>query len=143
MRKLALYCAMAIGFNLHATAAHAGEMAIIVNPAAGVDSLSSDDIIRIFLGKSTSFPNEMSVTPIAHKEGTAIRNQFDSAILHKSASQVKAYWAQQVFTGRGSPPDEYASDEEIKKLVASNPSMIGYIESSAVDSTVKVVLKVN
>lgn len=134
---------MAIGFNLHATAAHAGEMAIIVNPGAGVDSLSEEDIVRIFLGKSTTYPNDANVTPLARKEGTDIRNQFDSSILHKNASQVKAYWAQQVFTGRGTPPDEYASDDEIKKLVASNPGMIGYIESSAADSTVKVVLKAN
>ena len=33
------------------------EVAVIVHPSAGFDSLTADEISRLFLGKSKSFPN--------------------------------------------------------------------------------------
>ncbi|SFU63084.1 hypothetical protein SAMN05216552_1006117 [Pseudoduganella namucuonensis] len=35
---------------------------------------------------------------------------------------------------------EYKSNAEIKKAVADDPKAIGYIDKSAVDDTVKVIL---
>ena len=40
------------------------------------------------------------------------------------------------------PPREIADSEKIKKLVASNPHYIGYIDRSALDASVKIVLAV-
>jgi len=141
MKKLALKCALVVGLGFQVLASYAAEMAVIVHPAAGVEALSADDITRIFLAKTKTYPNDTAVTPIARKEGSDIRNQFDEKVLGKNASQIKAYWSQMIFTGRATPPEEYATDDEVKKLVSSNPGMIGYISSSAVDSTVKVVFK--
>ncbi|MDP9082371.1 MAG: LLM class flavin-dependent oxidoreductase [Pseudomonadota bacterium] len=45
-----------------------------------------------------------------------------------------------VFSGRGMPPQILASSAEVKKFVAADPYVIGYIEKSAADSSVKVVL---
>ncbi len=47
-----------------------------------------------------------------------------------------------IFTGGGTPPKAYDNEDDIKKLVANNPNTIGYIDSSKVDVTVKV-LKIN
>ena len=44
-----------------------------------------------------------------------------------------------IFTGKGQPPKEVPNTAEVKKLVSGNPNTIGYIEKSAVDSSVKVV----
>lgn len=69
-----------------------------------------------------------------------MRTAFDDGIIGKSASQLKSYWSKLVFTGKGTPPQEVSSEDEIKKLVASNPNMIGYIDAANVDSSVKVAL---
>ena len=45
-----------------------------------------------------------------------------------------------MFTGKGTPPKEYAGNAEVKKAVAADPKAIGYIDKSAVDDTVKVIL---
>jgi hypothetical protein len=45
-----------------------------------------------------------------------------------------------VFTGRGQPPREAASDAAVRRMVADNPSMIGYIERAALDPSVRPVL---
>ena len=116
------------------------EVAVIVNPGNGA-SLSSEDVQRLFLGKLKSFPGGGEATPVNQKEGQPAREQFNQAVLNKSESQLKAYWSQLVFTGKGTPPKELDNDDAIKTLVASTPGAIGYIDAAKVDGSVKVVLK--
>ena len=117
------------------------EVAVIVHPSAGVDSLTEDDVSRLFLGKSKSFPSGSAAVPINQSEGSAARDKFNEGVCKKNASQYKAYWSQLVFTGKGTPPKDAGDDAAVKALVAANPTMIGYIDSSAVDASVKVVFK--
>ncbi len=118
------------------------EVAVIVHPSSGVDSLSEDDVARLFLGKTKSFPNGNQAVPINQNEGSATRDKFNEAVCKKNASQYKAYWSQLVFTGKGTPPKEGGDDAAVKALVAATPNAISYIDASAVDASVKVVFKV-
>ncbi|MFN4292101.1 MAG: phosphate ABC transporter substrate-binding protein [Permianibacter sp.] len=122
------------------SAAAQAEVAVIVNPGNGA-SLSAEDVQRLFLGKLKSFPGGGEATPVNQKEGQPAREQFNQAVLNKSESQLKAYWSQLVFTGKGTPPKELDNDDAIKALVASTPGAIGYIDAAKVDGSVKVVLK--
>ncbi len=119
------------------------EVAVIVHPLSGVDSLSEDDVARLFLGKTKSFPNGNQAVPINQNEGSATRDKFNEAVCKKNASQYKAYWSQLVFTGKGTPPKEGGDDAAVKALVAATPNAISYIDASAVDASVKVVFKVS
>ena len=62
-------------------------------------------------------------------------------VLSKTDAQLKAYWSKLTFTGKGTPPKELASEEEMMKLVAGNPSLIGFVDASKVDASVKVAFK--
>ena len=119
------------------------DVAVIVNPNAGIDKLEEKDINRIFLGKIKSFPNGESAVPVDQDAGQPARDSFNSKILQKDDAQLKSYWSRLIFTGKGTPPKENGGDEEVKKLVASNPNIIGYIDASKVDSSVKAVFIVN
>lgn len=140
MKKL--ICALAATLMLGFTSATWAEVAVIVHPSAGFDSLSEDDVSRLFLGKSKSFPNGSAATPVNQNEGSAVRDKFNEGVCKKNASQYKAYWSQLVFTGKGTPPKDVGDDAAVKAAVAANPAMIGYIDASAVDASVKVVFKV-
>ncbi|WP_331351157.1 phosphate ABC transporter substrate-binding protein [Cellvibrio sp. UBA7671] len=118
------------------------EVAVIVHPSAGFDSLTEDDVARLFLGKSKSFPAGAQAVPVNQNEGSAARDKFNEAICKKNASQYKAYWSQLVFTGKGTPPKDAGDDAAVKTLIAANPNMIGYVDAGAVDATVKVVFKI-
>lgn len=122
------------------TATAFAENVVIVHPSNS-NSLDSEMINRLFLGKAKSFPNGQSATPINLNDKQALREVFDKQILDKTPSQIKAYWSKLIFTGKGTPPEEVGSGAEVKAKVASDPSAIGYIDSSAVDDTVKVVQK--
>ncbi|QDQ27302.1 phosphate ABC transporter substrate-binding protein [Chitinimonas arctica] len=119
-------------------AAQAADLAVIVNPKAGVDTLSPEQIANLFLGKATSFPGGAAATPVNQNEG-ALREEFSNKVLKKDGNGVKAHWAKMQFTGKGSPPKEVGGSGDVKKFVAGNPGAIGYVEKGAVDGSVKVV----
>lgn len=117
------------------------EISVIVssnNPNASIDQSM---VSKIFLGKSKSFPDGSQAVPIDQDDGSAARDSFNSTVLGKSSSQLKSYWSRLIFTGKGTPPKQSGNDAAVKKLVADNPNIIGYVDSSAVDSSVKVVHK--
>lgn len=139
MRNFSLKYLLALSLGMYSVFSHAEGIAVIVNQTVGIDTLSQEDVARIFLAKTKQFPNEKTAKAIEHKQDTPIRAGFEDKVLGKSASQLKAYWSQLVFTGRGVPPEEYATDAEIKKAVAGNPELVGYIDPANVDTSVKVV----
>lgn len=114
------------------------ETAVIVHPSNG-DSLSEQDVSQLFLGKSKAFPSGSTAVPYNLPEGDAARSAFQSGVLGREDSQLKAYWSKQIFTGKGNPPKELSS-AELKAKVASDPEAIGYIDASQVDDSVKAVL---
>lgn len=114
---------------------------VVVSSGNGITELDASVISRIYLGKSSSFPNGSSAVPIDQTEGSAPRNEFSEKVLGKSESQLKAYWSKLIFTGKGTPPKAVGDSSEVKKLIADNPNMIGYIDESAVDEAVNVVFR--
>lgn len=119
------------------------QVAVIVNSKSATASMTADQVASIFLGKSTTLPSGATAAAVDQSESAAVRELFYSKVTGKQAAQVKAAWSRIVFSGKGTPPKEMASSAEVKKFVAANPDAIGYIEKSAVDGSVKVVLSVD
>lgn len=120
--------------------AHA-EVVVVVSSKSSVKSLTSEQTTKIFLGKVVTFPNGQPAFPIDQPEGSAIRDEFYSKVVHKNPSQLTAYWAKVIFTGDGRPPKLLADNVAVRKAVAGDPNAIGYIDKSAVNRSVRVVLK--
>jgi ABC-type phosphate transport system substrate-binding protein len=117
------------------------ETSVIVSASNPNSTMDQATVSKIFLGKAKSFPDGSQALPVDQDEGSKTREAFNSTVLGKSDSQLKSYWSRLIFTGKGTPPKQSGTDAEIKALVANNPNIIGYVDSSAVDGTVKVVHK--
>ena len=124
------------------TAAQA-QVAVVVGAKSGIGSMTTDQVATIFLGKSNLLPGGAAAVAADLPESAAAREHFYSKVTGKSTAQVKAAWSRLVFSGKATPPKELASAAEVKSFVAGNPDAIGYIEKSAVDASVKVVLSVD
>lgn len=116
------------------------QVAVIVSPKSPLTALTADQAAAIFMGRSTTLPSGATAAPADLPDSNGVREQFYSKAAGKSAAQVKAAWSRLTFSGKATPPKEIPSAAEVKKFVAANPDAIGYIEKSAVDATVKVVL---
>jgi ABC-type phosphate transport system substrate-binding protein len=117
------------------------DIVVIVNPKNPAASLSADQVSAIYLGTATTFPDGSGVALADQPEAAGIRGDFYQKATGRSAAQVKATWARITFTGKGTPPKELKSDADVKAFVAGDAKAIGYIDSSAVDGSVKVALK--
>ncbi len=116
------------------------DIAVIVHPANSAN-LSAHSIARIFLGKEKTFDGSARAIPIDQRINTKIYEDFARIILRRQPQQVKAYWAQKLFTGKGTPPRGDLMPDDVKRLVASNPSFIGYIDHSLVDDSVRIAYR--
>lgn len=119
------------------------EVVVVVGAKSPATTLNAEQAASLFLGKTSQLPGAGNVILVDQDESSAIREQFYTKVAGKSAAQVKSLWARLLFSGKGTPPKELASSAEVKKFLASNPDAVGYIEKSAVDAAVKVLLVVD
>ena len=122
--------------------ASAAELVVIMSSKSPVASLRQEQVADIFLGQIASLPGGSEVVAVDQVIGSPERDEFYAKVTSKTRPLVKAYWTKMIFTGRGQPPKEVASSAAIRKMVAENPGLIGYIDKSALDSSVKTVLLV-
>ena len=122
---------------LFASAQAAAELVIIANPASGVEKLTRDEAVNIFMGRYRRLPSGMAALPMDENGEKAV---FYRALLGKELPEVQSYWARLVFSGQGSPPRQMENADEVIETVANNKGAIGYIDKKKVTSRVKVVL---
>ena len=122
--------------------ANAG-VAVVVNPGNALTEISVKDAQRLYLGKTGKFPGGGKADVVDQAVGEGARDTFYKGVVGKSESQAKSYWAKQIFTGKGTPPEALGGDAEVKARVGSDPKAIGYIDASQVDGSVKAVLMVD
>jgi ABC-type phosphate transport system substrate-binding protein len=113
----------------------AQELVVIVNPAA--PAINKEQVMGLYLGRGSGW------TPVDQVATSPIYVAFYKKVIGRDDAQIKAIWSKILFTGRGLPPKQLPDSAAIKKAVAANPNAVGYIEKSAVDASVKVVLNVN
>ena len=123
-------------------AALAADMVVIVSARSQVQSLRPDQVADIFLGQSGHFPDGAVAVALDQGIGSPLRNTFYARVMSKSPALLKAYWTKMIFTGRGKPPRELPDSAAVRKEVAANPALIGYIERVALDASVRPVLVV-
>ena len=130
---------LSAGLVLSACTAHA-DVVVVVSAKSSVQGLTADQVSQIFLGKVNAFPDGTVAVPLDQADNASERNAFYTKITGKDAMQLKSYRSKLIFTGKGQPPKELPGNSEVKKAVAGDPAAIGYIDKSAVDSSVRVVL---
>lgn len=127
-----LHCMLALLMLCGAMAVRANELVLIVHPSVNVPS--RDELAEIYLGASAM------LTPLDYADDAAIRADFYRRLVNREPAQLRAEWARLVFTGRGRPPRVLASAAAVKRSVAADPRLVGYIERRDLDASVKLAL---
>lgn len=133
-RRFAATLLLALG-----SATAGADVVVVVSPENPLSSLTRREVADIFLGKSQRFPDGRSAVPLDQAAGSAAQAQFYQLVSDKRATEIKAYWAKMIFTGRGQPPAAVGDDAQMKQALAANPNAIGYLDPQAVDDSVKVL----
>jgi ABC-type phosphate transport system substrate-binding protein len=111
---------------------------VIVNPDNPSASVSRDFLRDAFLKKEGEWNGE-TLRPIDLSSKYVARDQFTKDVIRKSPSQLRTYWNQQVFSGKGVPPPEVDSVTDVVGYVLANPGAVGYLPADADPGRAKVI----
>ena len=112
------------------SAQRAEEFKVIVHAGNPISSVSQGQVAGLFLKRETRWRNGVEVVPVDLPETSQTRRTFSKAMLRRSADAIKDHWNRQIFSGRGVPPLQLASEREIVEFVGSNPGAVGYVSPS-------------
>ncbi len=117
-----------------AVPARAEEFKLVVNGANSVESLSRLEAAQLFLKKATRWPTGQ-VVQVAEPRDPSLRERFYVQVAGKSASAIRSYWNQLIFSGREVPPVEKPTDEDVLAYVRATPGAIAYVAASTATSS--------
>ena len=102
-------------------------VAVVINPANGVEDLTVEQIAQIFTGEITNWSElggtDGEIAVFGREAGSGTRGAFEEIVGVDNCKYT----------------NEYSSTGDVIGNVASNPNAIGYASLSAVDDTVKAV----
>ena len=112
---------------------------IIVHPENRVDTISREFLRNAYLKKATVWSHGGTIRPIDLRTELPVRDQFTREVIKKTPAQLKTYWNQQIFSGKGVPPPEADSAAAAISYVLANPGAVGYLPADVDAGKAKVV----
>ncbi len=103
---------------------------VVVHPDNPAASLGRAQVSQLLLKKQLRWPDGTPVQPV-EPSSEALRREVAESVHQKSLNAVKAYWNQQIFSGRDVPPLERLGDAEVLAYVRANRGAIGYVSAGA------------
>ncbi len=129
-----------VSLFLIASAAHA-QVSVIVNKSVPENGIPASKLANIYSLEITKWGNGSRIVVFDYSSANNQQNSFYSYI-SKSSLDLKKEWMKKQLTGEAKAPETLNSDDEVLAKVASTPGAIGYVKSSLVNSSVKVVAEI-
>lgn len=111
------------------------DVVVIAHP--GVPKVDSKTVAKIYTGKLISV-NGVSVTAVSLKNQN-VKTKFLQNFVGLDEEKYIAYWTVRRHIGKGVPPKEFASVDELIRYVQSTPGAIGFIDDSDLRAGVNVI----
>lgn len=148
MTSRAVHCLLIVlamsMFTSHSTSHSATDEQIryqvIVHPDNPVSSVSRSFLRDAFLKKAIEWDSGETILPIDLAWTFPERRRFTEQILRKTPAQLKNYWNQQIFSGKGVPPPEAPSVGAVLQYVLANPGAVGYVPAGVDAGDAKVLV---
>ena len=115
------------------------DLVVVTHNASAVGKLSRNEVINIFFGRNRQLPSGLPAIPFDQPPDSQEKKVFYMKLVSKEPSEINAYWARLIFSGRTQPPRQAESATEMAALISSHRGAIGYIERSKLDPRLKVV----
>lgn len=115
------------------------EVVVVVDAAAGIERLTQDQVINIYLGRHRKLPTGIAALPIDLPPTDKLRTEFYRKLVDKDLSEINAYWARLYFSGKTTPPMQANTTAEVLKHVIGKAGGIAYLDKSQVDPRMRIV----
>jgi ABC-type phosphate transport system substrate-binding protein len=116
---------------------------VVANKGNQMKVLTKKQVIDIYMGRTTLFPNGKVALPLDQNSDSSIRKLFYQNLVNKTVSEINAYWARLLFSGRSSPPRTVESVTSVINIIKNNKAAIGYIQLEDLTNDVQVITYVD
>src|SRR5262245_59398004 len=97
-----------------------GGFAIVVHPDNPIAAVDRELLRDAYLRKASQWRNGGAIHVVDLSPRFQARDRFARDVLKKTPAQLKRYWNQQIFTGKGIPPRELDSTAAVIAYVLSD-----------------------
>jgi TonB family protein len=129
---------VAAGVTFASVNSVASDFKVIANSRVKTDTISAEEIRRVYLEEDKSLAGGAHVVPVLEKDGP-VHEAFLQRYIGISEQDLQAYYRALLFTGRGSLPKALETDEEVVAYVARTRGAIGYVSGEANTDGVKTL----
>ena len=132
--------ALGLSIFLGITAAHAGAVAVVVNPSVEIDGLSFAGFRRVMLGDRQFWAPGKRITLIVRGAVAVERTMLLEKVYKMTEAQYRQYWVAKVFRAEAtSGPRVVLSNDEAVDLVGVIDGAISVVDSEDVPEGVKIL----
>ena len=112
---------------------------LVVNKANALSSVEKGEVAKMFMKQTVKWAGGQAVEPVDQAPSAGVRERFSADVHGKAVGAVQSAWQRIIFSGRGVPPPEVTSDDQVLSFVAEHPGGIGYVSEGAGTDRAKVV----
>lgn len=112
--------------------------AVIAHPGLAKTDLPT--LQRLYAGRALSV-GEVPAVPVNLPSGSPLRQLFLQTVMGQSEDQYLAYWLVRRYVGKGAPPQELNTVEEVVAHVAVTPGALGYVPPEKVPKGANVIFR--
>lgn len=110
---------------------------VVVIAHSGVPKMDNKTVSKIYTGKLISV-NGVNVTAVSLKT-QSVKTRFLQNFVGLDEEKYIAYWTVRRHIGKGIPPKELSTAEEVIRYVQSTPGAIGFIDDGDLKVGINVI----
>lgn len=100
------------------------EIAIVTN-SQDISKMDKNEVKRLFLAKTNRVDN--IYVNLLELKNTHYKEEFYKVLTNKNTTQLRSYWTRLIFAGKGKPPKQIDSAENLIKYFQSSEVVITYL----------------
>ena len=113
---------------------------VVVIASGALPKVDLPTLQRLYTGRIVSV-GQQAATPLNLPAGDPLRKRFLEGILGQTEEQYTGYWLVRRYVGKGAPPQEFATVDEMHRQLASTPGAVAYVPMSKVPSGANIIYR--
>lgn len=126
VRFLLLFCLCFLGLT--------ADIVVVVSQDSALHSITRQEVRQLFLN------NQNGGLQAVELQASPLHDTFYSRVTGKNASQLRAYRARQIFSGRGKPPRRIHA-AALEAYLREHPYAITYLDEADVPATLRIIYR--
>ena len=131
---------ISLGVLLIAGAASANDEVVVIASGA-LPKVDLPTLQRLYTGRIVSV-GQQAATPLNLPAGDPLRKRFLEGILSQTEEQYTGYWLVRRYVGKGAPPPEFATVDEMLRQLVATPGAVAYVPVSKVPPGANIIYRV-